>query len=668
MKPGNTPWRPVETAELDWPDTDTPRSSRFDDIYYSRSGGIAESELVFLEANRLAERWPTHSHPEFCVAETGFGTGLNFLLTWAAWRRQPSPPRLHFISVEKYPLAKRDMARALANWPTLHQEAATLLDNYPEPIPGTHRIVLEQGRLILDLWWEDVADALPDLASSVRGSVDAWFLDGFAPARNEDMWTPVLYSAMAAASRRGATFATFTAAGDVRRGLMKAGFGVIKAPGYGHKRERLLGALEDMPPTATPSGTPWDIASARAPFPRSALIIGAGVAGCTTAAALAQRGIAVTLLEQNQVASAGSGNKQGILYTRLSAKHSSLTDFSLQSFCFAYRYYQNLFLSGSLIEGADGALCGSFHQSGRLEEMATLGEVLHSVPELAQVLSADQASEILGVVQPSGGYWFPKSGWMHPAAVCRALIDHPNICLLENTGEIALRQTTTGWRALAAGNTVVDADCAVVATGTSANHQEMLSWLPLQTIRGQTTHIPFNPVLDKLRSGFCHSGYISPTRQQSHCIGATFTPNDHDPSVRIEDHRHNLEKLADAVPDWRDALGAIDPTSLSGRVSYRCATPDYLPIVGAVPDYESFMQTYGGLRKNAKQPIPHYGNYMPGLFLTTGHGSRGLTSTPLAAEILASQICGEAPPLSRELYRAIAPGRFIIRQLRRARI
>jgi len=666
MKRSNTPWRPLDTADLKWTESDTPQSRQFEDIYYSQSDGIAESTFVFLKGNRLSERWQSHPHPEFCIAETGFGTGLNFLLTWAAWRQQSKPCRLHFISIEKYPMSRGDLSRALDNWPSLGELTVDLIDNYPDPIPGTHRIVLEQGQLTLDLWWEDVADALPDLATASPGQVDAWYLDGFAPSRNTDMWNPAIFEAMAQGSRAGATFATFTAAGDVRRGLQNSGFAVKKEPGFGHKRERLTGTLEEPVPPAVVRDTPWDLRPERTPAPRSALIIGAGLAGCTTAAALAQRGVRVTLLEQEQVASAGSGNLQGILYTRLSARHSSLTDFSLQSFCFARRFYQDLLRTGRLREGVDGALCGSFHQSDRQAEMRTLASVLQSVPNLAQILTAEQASDILGVKSDSAGYWFPESGWMNPAAVCHTLIGHPNIRLLQNTGEIHLQQETGHWRALADnGSTVAEAGCAVIATGTSANKFEGLSWLPVQAIRGQTTNLPHNTDLGQLRAGLCHKGYISPAREGSHCIGATFTLQDDDPSIRLEDHRKNINHLAAAVPQWRAALEAIDPASLSGRVSYRCATPDYLPIVGSVPDRESFLTSYGALRKNAKRLIPEHGSYMPGLFLSTGHGSRGLTSTPLSAQILASLICNEPLPLSRELSRALAPGRFIIRQLSR---
>jgi tRNA 5-methylaminomethyl-2-thiouridine biosynthesis bifunctional protein len=671
MNRSNTPWKPAPAPELDWPSGEAPRSSRFDDVYSYGTQGLDESEYVFLQGNQLPARWKSHDSPVFCIVETGFGTGLNFLLTWATWLKEPLPrPRLHYISIEKYPLRQADLARAIENWPTLKDHSATLLANYPEPVPGQHRIVLEHGALILDLWWEDVSDALPELAGGEQPLADAWYLDGFAPARNTQMWNEGIYQTMSAASRPGATFATFTAAGDVRRGLTNAGFEVVKAPGFGLKRECLRGRINAKRAPSEVNKTPWHLIAKSRPTPKSALIIGAGLAGCTAAAALAERGIQVTVLEKNQLASAGSGNDQGILYTRLSSRHSALTDFALQSFCFSHNFYQNLFHEGTLIEGEDGALCGSFHQSDRHREMSDLSEALQCTPDLAQILEPAQASAILGIEQASSGYWFPKSGWIRPAAVCLGVINNPRIELRENCGEVQLLQTAQGWRARFADSERedIDADCAVIAAGVATNHFENLRWLPLQAIRGQTTNLPGNAELAELRAGFCHTGYISPARGHQHCIGATFDLNDEDPTVRTADHLRNLEALATAVPPWAEMLRAIDPQSLTGRVAYRCATPDYLPVIGAVPDYNAFVQTYGSLRKNAKQIIRQRGDYMPGLYMTAGHGSRGLTSTPLAAQILASQICGEALPLSQELCQALSPSRFIIRNLRRGLI
>jgi tRNA 5-methylaminomethyl-2-thiouridine biosynthesis bifunctional protein len=671
MNRDNLPWRSVEPAILQWNDQGEPFSEDFGDLYFSRGNGLEEGTHVFLQGNGLPQRWKNHPHKHFCVGETGFGTGLNFLLTWQAWRDLPEPrPDLHYLSIEKHPLSREDLARVLALWPALDFLSQPLLNAYPGLLAGQHRLLLDDGRVRLDLWWEDAAATLQDLVSRKIPLVDAWYLDGFAPACNADMWSAAVLDATAALSRPGATFATFTAAGHVRRTLLKAGFRVDKSPGYGRKRECLRGVLNTSAsiPEETPRQLPWDIANKTIRQPNSALIIGGGLAGCSAAAALARRGIAVTLLEQGTLASAGSAIDQGILYTRLSRKHSALTDFALQSFQFATNFYHSMFATGQLKAKQDGDLCGNFQQSDNARDMAELRDALAGLEDLAQVLDAGQANTVLGIEQSSGGYWFPRSGWLCPAAVCRALLDQPGIQVVENCGEVSLNFSDGSWRAVARDKTLAQADCAIAATGTGITAMEQCHWLRLQTIRGQITQLPTDKVFKDLDAALCHEGYIAPAREGNHSIGATFDIDSSHPALRSEDHRHNLTSLANAVPAWRETLDSLDSNTLEGRVGHRCASPDYLPVVGPVPDLSKFLEDFGSLRKDAKLQIARHGSYLPGLYISSAHGSRGLTSTPLAAELLASMICEEPLPVSRVLSRALAPARFIIRDLSRNRI
>ena len=673
MNRDNTPWQPAPAADIDWSDSGVPRSKAFGDVYFSKEDGLAESRHVFLQGNLLPDRWQRQATGgTFYIAETGFGTGLNFLMTWQAWLALPEPRQpLHYLSFERYPLRAQDIRRALEHWPELAPLVDELLRNYPGLLPGQHRLVLAAGKLTLDLWWEDVSHALPELAAQDGKRIDAWYLDGFAPARNQAMWTAdISNSAIAGMTSQHGTFSTFTAAGHVRRGLTAAGFQVSKVAGFGRKRERLQGVRSaELPDRVnTCLNTPWHSSDQVSERPANAIVIGAGLAGCTTAAALARRGIRVTLLESRQLASGGSGNEQGILYTRLSRKHSALTDFALQSFRFAANTYREAFASGNLIADQDGALCGSFHLGASERDLHYLQDALREVPELAAVLSEQQARDILGVTQMGPGLWFPDSGWLRPISICSALTNHAAIELIENCGDIKLTRQNGLWQASNRAGTLAQSPCAIIATGTETRSFAPLEWLPLQSIRGQTTQLPESADTHALKAALCHEGYIAPARDGFHCIGATFNLNDEANALRDEDHRVNLQRLAAAVPGWRAELELLPPDQLQGRVGFRCASPDYLPLVGPVPDRSAFLQVFGGLRKNAKQVIPRRGPCLPGLYLTTGHGSRGLSSTPLAAEILASQITGEPLPLSRELCRALSPARFLIRDLVRNRI
>ncbi|RLQ23215.1 bifunctional tRNA (5-methylaminomethyl-2-thiouridine)(34)-methyltransferase MnmD/FAD-dependent 5-carboxymethylaminomethyl-2-thiouridine(34) oxidoreductase MnmC [Seongchinamella sediminis] len=669
MKRDNRPWGATPAATLSWTEDGAPYASDFDDLYYSREDGMAESRHVFLAGNRLPARWQAHRDADFRIAETGFGTGLNFLLSWQAWRQLEGPrPRLHYVAVEKYPLSREDMGRALAAWPELAELAGALLQAWPGRLPGQHRLLLEDGQLVLDLWWEDASDSFADLAR-LGPRFDAWYLDGFAPARNESMWQPALYQSMAALSRPGATVATFTAAGHVRRGLAAAGFQMAKVPGFGRKRESLAGCIAVTAAAPAAVATPWDLPAEETPEAGSVLIIGAGLAGCLLAKSLADRGLTVQLLDQGELAGEASGNEQGVLYTRLSRKHSALTDFALQSFSHAARRYRHYFASGLLASGRDGALCGSFHQQADADELAAMEESLAGLEGLAQVLDRAGAAEKLGAEPALAGYWYPDSGWLRPPAVCRAMLQSDLIELRENCGPLALVRTGTHWQALNdAGASVASAGVAVLCTGTGSTGFAPAQYLPLQSIRGQTSYLPASDASAGLRAAFCHQGYISPARDGVHCIGASFKLRDSSRELRAAEHRENVDKLATALPAWAASLAQLDPATLTGRVGFRCASPDYLPVVGPLPRRADFLQTYTALRKNAKRFIDARGDYMQGLYINTAHGSRGLSSAPLCAELLASMICREPLPLSSDLCRALSPARFLIRDLARNRL
>lgn len=212
------------------------RSERFDDVYFSAEDGLAETRHVFIEGNNLPGAWA--GRERFVIAETGFGTGLNFLTAWKLFKETAGPgQRLDFISFEQFPLGPEEIREALEVWgDELKEEIEVLLRRYPLLIPGFHKIVVDEYVSLL-LVFDDVNRALPGLDAKV----DCWFLDGFKPASNPEMWTETVFENMARLSAPGASFATFTAAGFVKRGLQDAGFTVTKVPGFGRKREMLVG-------------------------------------------------------------------------------------------------------------------------------------------------------------------------------------------------------------------------------------------------------------------------------------------------------------------------------------------------------------------------------------------------------------------------------------------
>ncbi|EEA8742148.1 tRNA (5-methylaminomethyl-2-thiouridine)(34)-methyltransferase MnmD, partial [Salmonella enterica subsp. enterica] len=364
----------IQPATLEFNAEGTPVSRDFDDVYFSNDNGLEETRYVFLGGNRLAERFPVHSHPLFIVAESGFGTGLNFLTLWQAFdsfrsaHPQATLQRLHFISFEKFPLTRDDLALAHQHWPELAPWAEQLQAQWPLPLPGCHRLLLDRGRVTLDLWFGDINELTDQLDATLNQTVDAWFLDGFAPAKNPDMWTPNLFNAMARLARPGATLATFTSAGFVRRGLQEAGFTMQKRKGFGRKREMLCGVMEQhLMPTLS---APWFYRSGSEK--RETAIIGGGIASALLSLALLRRGWQVTLYcADDQPAQGASGNRQGALYPLLSKHDAAINRFFPTAFTFARRLYDALPVS------FDHAWCG----------VTQLGWDEKSQQKIAQMLS-----------------------------------------------------------------------------------------------------------------------------------------------------------------------------------------------------------------------------------------------------------------------------------------
>lgn len=230
------PENQAQPMQLAWKDG-LPYSIEFQDVYFSSDNGLLETEYVFLQGNDLAARWQHADLTQFTIMETGFGTGLNFLCAAKLWLElAPEDAVLHFVSVEKYPLTLNDITAALALWPQLTALSAPLLHQYNTLI-NQQTISLYDQRIQLSV---HIGDATEQLAR-IGNIADAWFLDGFSPAKNPAMWHAGLFYEMAKHAQASTTFATFTSAGDVRRGLINAGFKVNKRTGFGKKREMLYG-------------------------------------------------------------------------------------------------------------------------------------------------------------------------------------------------------------------------------------------------------------------------------------------------------------------------------------------------------------------------------------------------------------------------------------------
>ena len=653
--------RQLETALLDWQAT-TPFAENFDDVYFSRDQGIAESNYVFLQQNNLPKRWLTWSQNRaFVMAETGFGTGLNLLVAMASFlKAAPATARLHWISTELYPLTPDDLKRAHAFWPELAEFAQLVQENYPLPISGFHRLNLHP-RITVDLLLGDAASNL----SALAGKVDAWCLDGFAPSKNPSMWTEQLFTSLAKASHANTTFATFTSAGVVKRGLQAVGFNVNKVAGFGRKREMLSGVFNP----AVTDEKPLPLTSSTINKTQPIAIIGAGLAGLATAEALIKRGFKVDLYEAQTPASGGSGNKQGALYIKLAVDANPSSRFYLAGLEFSRRWLEALDPKQQFWSPTGVLQLATNEREAKRQQRFLTNQQL---PEaLVKAVDQTQASELAGSKTAAGGLFFPRAGWVKPKALTLHLVNSfNNLTLYNNQAVTGLTQVNLAneekvWQLETAKGSKTYQQVIICCAAAAKNFAPSQA-LPVTAVRGQVSYLPLVESLEQNTtplSVVCGKGYTLPPADNTLCFGATFDVEDSSLELSQAGQLQNQQELTAVLPNLLAELSSSSP--LGGRVSFRCASPDYLPLVGQVPTIEAWQKNYQSTQSSlAISDFPSEWNHA-GLWLNIGHGSRGLASIPISAELLASQLVGEPAPFEQELVDCLNPARFILKDLKR---
>ncbi len=591
----------VERGLVDWEPSGAPRSRHFDDVYFSREDGLAESRAVFLAGCGLPEAW--RNRDRFVVGELGFGTGLNILALLQLWSETRAPgARLNIFSVEAHPLSREDAARALQAWPELAELAAPLLAGWPAS-RGFHRLEFPALHATLDIAIAEAAVAL----EAWDGRADAWFLDGFSPARNPEMWRDEVLALVARRSSAGARAATFTVAGAVRRGLQARGFSVAKRPGFGAKGERLEATLEG--PKAAPV--------ARA---RSVCIIGAGIAGAALARAFRAQGLAPIVIDHTGPGAGASGNPAVLVTPRLDVSGGATAQLHAQGFARACAIYRRetpeaIIAAGALQLEANG------RDASRFDRLAD-SDLFE--PGALQRLSPQAAGERLGEPTSSSALWFRDGLTVEPARVLSAWLDG---CELMTAAIGGLQACEGGWRLVGTdGRVICETDVVCIAAGFAA--AGLAPALPLQPVRGQAS---FCQTAAAPTAG-AWGGYVLPTRSGL-LFGATHDRGDSGGGVRPDDQARNLGLLAKRRPVLAASLRA---EVLEARAGIRAATPDHAPLAGRL-----------GLS--------------PGLFVLGGLGGRGFTLAPLLAEHIAATALGLPSPLPTPLARAVAPDRFSVR-------
>ena len=526
----------VVPAKLDF-DDGTPYSAAYGDVYHSADGGPAQARHVFLAGNDLPARWS--GRERFVILETGFGAGLNFLATWRAWRDDPRRcRRLHFVSVEKHPFSADDLRVLHERYPELRSEAAALHSAWPPLVSGAHR--LEFAGVVLSLFFGDVA-----MLRELSLAADAIYLDGFAPAKNPEMWTHQAMRSVSRLAAAGATLATWSVAAPVRHALEATGFAVEKRPGFGGKREMLVGRN-------TKAAAAW------LPPERKAVVIGAGLAGAAVCERLCARGWEVELHERHaEPAQEASGNPAGVFHPIVTPDDSVFARMTRAAYLYSLQTWKTL-------AGLRWDACGVLQLARTDREAASQEQSSAGLPgDYASFVSAAEATRHAGVPLAAPGVWFPGAGWVQPRSLVRAQLD---AC-----GSRLRRRFSSEVSRLA------QAPVVILANSSDAPRLAAVPHLRMRRVRGQLTYLA-ESALDAPRVVVLRGGMVLPPVDGICVVGASYDVEDDERELREDSHAGNLERLASIL-----GLNAL-PAKLGGRVGFRAVTPDRLPVVGKIAD------------------------------------------------------------------------------------
>jgi tRNA 5-methylaminomethyl-2-thiouridine biosynthesis bifunctional protein len=615
-----------ERPALTW-ENDTPRATAFGDVYSSRAGGLEEARAVFHVGCGLPDAWSGRAR--FAIGELGFGSGLNALATWEVWARtRPPGATLHFVSVEAFPLSHEDAARTLSAYPELATCAARLLANWPVRAFGPQRFWFPEDGFALTVLVGEAHAALREL----DGVFDAWFLDGFSPARNPAMWAPEVMAEIARLSAPGACAASYSVAAPVRQALEAAGFEPERRPGFADKRQRLEARQTKAPPRS------------HSIYPRAApqhaervAVVGGGIAGCAVVAALARRGVIATLFDPDPQSAASAG-PAALVMPRLERTDTPLARLYLAAYLYALPFYAAL--------GAFSTI-GVEQRPGQDREAETFAAIAADPP-----LPSDWLR------RQGEGLLHPRAGVVDTPAALAALIAgarrrREEVLAFERVGEAWLLRGRDG--------ILMEADAVVLANGPGLGKFAQTAFLPLRYSRGQLDWAPLTGPAPE--HAIAAGGYLAALGDKL-MFGATFDRSAPDAPMApsAESSEDNFATLLDLAPDL---AARIDCGAVQARAALRVSTPDVAPVAGLLPDAPAWRVRYEALRTGAPLDLSAPPPAQEGLYVLGALSARGFLLAPLLAESIVSEILGEPSPLEAAARHAAHPARFLVRALKR---
>jgi tRNA 5-methylaminomethyl-2-thiouridine biosynthesis bifunctional protein len=629
------------------------------------------------------------------IFDADFGGGERFLAAWA----ERGEGQLHYLAVTP----RLAPAESIAS--------PQLRALWPLNLPGWHRVLLDGGRVTLDLMVGALADALPEMDARV----DAFYLPQVGPDDNPMFSYTRLAKGLSRIAVQGATLwaraadagASVPLPAQAARERIEALAAALRPAGFAC--EAL--AAPDAADTSDELRAVYASRKPQAPVPpepeRRAVVIGAGLAGSSAAHRLCARGWQVTLVERHaDVAQEASGNVAGIFMPLLSRDDNLATRLTRAAYLFALREWKRLGGVGQAFEGAPCGVLQLARDAAHAQLQRDIVEQWQYPQEYVQWVDAQQASAMTGFTSQHGGWLFEQGGWARPASFCAALLAACGTQLTRrfSSQALTLHRIDGEWQVRGAdGAVIAQAPTVILANGNGARQIEQSSQLPLYSLRGQVTHLKAGEQdVPDLSLVVCREAYVTPATHGIVCAGATYNTHDPDTQLRAASQQENLERLTEimtgidiaAVPaadsdgdgsnplsvpsDARivaeaghcgsadDAQAGAHATALilpglaqaplAGRVGFRCAGPDRLPLAGALPDYG-----YDG-RLERLRNVPRH----PGLHCLLGYASRGLIWAPLMAEVLVSQLENTSLPLEATLAAALDPARFLLKERRRA--
>lgn len=564
-------------------------------------GDIDECEHVFIDGNNLKNRFRDLSpDSNFLIGEIGFGIGLNFLITCKAWLKYTEHNQvLEFYSFDKYIFELEDFNEFISSSSELKEYSEQLIKYYPKNIEGIQKISLFDGRISLNLVIGDISDTQEYIKSMAY--IDAWFLDGFSPSKNPDLWSKELINSIGNTSYESSTISTYTSSGLVKRNLIDSGFAVRRTKGFAGKRHMLKGdALSKV--------------SSKKGYGKKVAVIGSGITGCILSYLLAQKGIEVDLYEQSDSICAGASSHELLVtYPRLSAHDSAYGRFNLLSYVYATNFYENLKTQSWK---KTGVLILNHDEDTARRQKALLER--RSDGKIYRHLNYAEASELSGIEVKYDGLHFKDAGYVLPNELCGFLTGSEKINVftnskIENLSGDGLKTTFT------IRDEHFEYDDVCLCTGSDSS--ELMNIDGFSTKRGQVSHLESIGRISRINLPICAKGYISPEVSNLHIVGSSYSDHKHT-DLTQEEHLSNLKKLQIILDE--------DVKVKSGKVGLRAISKDHMPMVG---------------KKD-------------GIFLNTCHGSRASVSAPICAEIISNLITEDAPPLQSRELKALCPLRF----------